>query len=122
MATFFTHSGTIWLTQLMNATLTATTYFGGWGTGGPANGADVVSKGTSAISSEQQARVAAPSSISAFNQIQWTFTMTADAARSVTNAALFHNTSGSVLIAGDFSTVPLATNDRIAFTVTLTST
>lgn len=122
MATFFTGCGTAWLTQLQNATITVTTYYLGWGTGGPSNGSDVVSKGATSISSEQQARVTAGNSISAFNQMQWIGVMTASAVRSVTNAGLFHNTSGTLLIAGDFATVPLQTNDRIEFTVTLTST
>lgn len=122
MATFFCDCGTAWLTQLMNATVVATTYFIGWGTGGPATGSNVVSKGATAISSEVQARNSAGSSISAFNQQQWIAVLTATAARSITNAGLFHNNSGTVLIGGDFATVALATNDRIEFTVTLTST
>lgn len=123
MTTFFCDCGTAWLTQLVNATITVTGYFIGWGTGGPATGSNVVSKGTTAISSEASpARVAAATSITAFNQQQWTAVLTATAATSVTNAGLFHNNSGTVLVAGDFATVPLATNDRIEFTVTLTST
>ena len=122
MATFFCDCGTAWLTQLMNATVAATTYFVGWGTGGPATGSNVVSKGATAISSEIQARNSAGSSISVFNQEQWIAVLTATAARSITNAGLFHNNSGTLLIGGDFATVALATNDRIEFTITLTST
>jgi len=116
MATVFTGCGTAWLTQLQNATIAATTYFLGWG-----EATGTVSKGATAIDSPSQARVSAPSSISAFNQIQWIAVQTASAARSVTIAGLFHNTSGTLLIAGDFTVVPLQTNDRIEFTVTLTS-
>ena len=122
MATFFVDCGTAWLTQLMNATVTVTTYFVGWGTGGPATGSNVVSKGATAISSEIQARNSAATSITAFNQEQWIAVLTATAARSITNAGLFHNNSGTLLIGGDFATLALQTNDRIEFTITLTTT
>lgn len=116
--TFFVHCGTARLTQLLNATITATTYVAGWGEGGTA----VASKGTTAVCSEVQARVAATSSITAFNQMQWTAVMTASDVRSINNAGLFATTSGPLFIHGDFATVPLATNDRIEFNFTLTST
>jgi hypothetical protein len=118
MATFFVHCGTAWLTQLMNATITVTTYFVGWGEGSTA----AASKGSTQISSEVQARNSAANSITDFNQKQWISVLTATSVRSVNNAGLFHNNSGTLLIHGDFSTIALAANDRIEFTVTLTST
>ena len=117
MATVFCHCGTAWLTQLMNATLPVTTYFIGWG-----EGVVTANKSHTALLSEVQSRIVAPSSIAAFNQIQWISTLTATAVRSISNAGLFHTQSGTLLIFGDFSTIPLAQNDRIEFTVTLTST
>ena len=116
--TFFCHCGTAWLTQLMNATVTVTTFFVGWGEGGTA----VASKGTTQVCSEVQARNSVAQSISAFNQAQWIGIMTATAVRSINNAGLFHNNSGTLLIHGDFATLALAQNDRIEFTITLTST
>ena len=117
MATVFCDCGTAWLTQLMNATIAATTYVIGWG-----EGAGTAAKANTTLFSEVQARETGVTSISAFNQEQWTATMTATAVRSITNAGLFHNTSGTLLIKGDFSTLALAQNDRVSFTITLTST
>lgn len=117
MATVFCDCGTAWLTELINNTIPTTTYQVGWG-----EATGTVSKAQFQINSEAQARVATADSISAFNQEQWTATMTASAVRSITQAGLFHNTSGTLLIVGDFSTISLAQNDRIEFTLTLTST
>ena len=117
MATVFTGCGTAWITQLQNATITVTTYFLGWG-----EATGTVSKGATAIDSPRDARVSIPSSISAFNQMQWIAVMTASAARSITVAGMHHNNSGTLLVYGDFTTIPLQTDDRIEFTVTLTST
>jgi len=116
MANVFTTCGTAWLAQLINATITTTTFQIGWGEG----------TGTAAIAdttlfTESHSRVAAAASISAFNQNQWIATMTAAAVASITNAGLFNNNSGTLLIKGNFSTVALATNDRIEFTMTLTN-
>jgi hypothetical protein len=100
----------------MKGTITTTTYYIGWG-----SATGTVSKAATAIDSPYDARVTAASSILAYNQMQWTATMTASATRSITVAGLFHNNSGTLLIYGDFATVPLAENDRISWTITLAS-
>jgi len=117
MATVFCDCGTAWLTQLMKATITSTTYYIGWG-----EGTNTAVKSNTALFSEVQSRQIGVSSISAFNQLLWVATQTATAVRSITNAGLFHNNSGTLLIIGDFSTIALAANDRIEFSITLTST
>lgn len=117
MPTFFCDCGTAWLTQLMAGTITTTPYYVGWGTGVVA-----AAKANTSLSTETQSRIVAANSVTAFNQMQWISTLTASAVRSITNAGLFHNQSGTMLIQGDFSTVALAANDRIEFTVSLTST
>ena len=117
MATVFCDCGTAWLTQLMNATITVTTYRIGWG-----EGTGTAAKADTTLFSEVQSRQIAATSITAFNQEQWISTLTASAVRSITNAGLWHNNSGTLLIKGDFSTIALAANDRIEFTITLTST
>lgn len=117
MATVFCDCGTAWLTQLMNATIATTTYYLGWG-----EGTGTAAKANTSLFSEVQPRITAATSITAFNQEQWIGVMTASAVRSITNAGLFHNNSGTLLIKGDFAVTPLQTNDRIEFTVTLTST
>src|SRR3990167_5720017 len=117
MATSFVDCGTSWITRVMNATEVATTYFVGGG-----EGTGTTSKGQFVVNSPVQARGSALTSISAFNQEQWTATLTATAVRSITQAGLFTNESGSLIIVGDFTVLPLQTNDRISFTITLTST
>lgn len=117
MATVFCDCGTAWLTQLMNATITVTTYYIGWG-----EGTGTAAKADTTLFTEAQSRQIGVNSITAFNQKQWVATQTASVVRSITNAGLFNNNSGSLLIKGDFATIALAANDRIEFTVTLTST
>lgn len=118
MATVFVDCGTAWVTRLWNGTDVKTNYFIGWG-----EGTGTVSKGQFVINSEAApAREQAATSITAFNQEQWTATLTATAVRSITQAGLFATTSGPVLIVGDFATLALASQDRIQFTFTLTTT
>lgn len=117
MATTFQDCGTAWITQMMYGSIVATTYYGSWG-----EGAGTAAKADTTLFSEIQSRQATANSITAFNQIQWIYTQTASAVRSITNAGLWHNNSGTLLLKGDFSTIALAQNDRIQFTVTLTST
>lgn len=117
MATVFVDCGTAWITDLQLATQISTTFVIGWG-----ESTGTVSKAQFQINSEAQARVTGVTSESAFNQVTWTAVMTASATRSITQAGLFANNSGGLIIVGDFATLALATNDRISFTFTLTST
>lgn len=117
MATVFCDCGTAWITQLQNSTITVTTYYGSWG-----EGTGTAAKADTTLFSEVQSRQATANSITAFNTMQWIYTQTATTVRSITNAGIWHNNSGTLLIKGDFATIALAANDRIAFTVTLTST
>src|SRR5690606_8395455 len=110
--------GTAWLTHLLNGTEVKTNYFIGWGV---ATG--TTAKGQFEINSEAPpARQLAATSITAFNPMQWTATLTATAVTSVTQAGLFATNSGPLFIVGDFSTLPLEIGDRISATFTLTST
>src|SRR5688572_25043504 len=118
MATSFVDCGTAWLTRLLNGTEVKTNYFIGWGTGPGTS-----SKGQFQISSEAApARELAATSITAFNQQQWTATLTATGVTSVTQMGLFATNSGPLFVLGDFSVLPLELGDRIAATFTLTST
>ena len=114
--TAFVSCGTAWLTQLLNTTLTVTTYYIGWG-----EGTGTTALADTTLFSEVQSRQIGANSITASNVKQWIATQTATTVRSITNAGLFATNSGPLLIKGDFSTIALATNDRIEFTVTLTS-
>lgn len=54
---------------------------------------------------------------------QWTATLTADGAKTITNAGLFNSAAGATLfVKGDFTGIVLALNDQIAFTITLQQT
>lgn len=117
MATVFVDCGTALLTDFILASQVTTTYVIGWG-----EGTGTVSKGQFVINSESQARVSAGTSEAAFNQARFSAVMTATAVRSITQMGLFHNTSGSLIIVGDFATLALQTNDRIEGVFTLTTT
>ena len=118
MATSFVDCGTAWLTRVLNGTEVKTTNFIGWGTGPGTS-----SKGQFQISSEAApARELAATSITAFNQMQWTATLTATGVTSVTQMGMFFTNSGPLGIIGDFATLPLQPQDRIQATFTLTST
>ena len=116
-ANVLTNCGCAWLTGLMYGSITPTSYYVGWG-----EGTGIAAKTDTTLFSEVQSRIIAGSSISAFNQIQWISTLTASAVRSITNAGVFSSDSGTLLVKGDFSTVALANQDRIEFTITITST
>ena len=117
MATVFVDCGTAWITDMQLGTQVSTTFFVGWG-----EGTGVVSKGQFQINSEAQARVSLATSESLFNQVTWSAVMTASAVRSIAQAGMFANNSGGLIIVGDFAVLALQTNDRISFTITLTTT
>ena len=117
MAVVFCDCGTAWLIDFLDGTQVNTTYRVGWG-----EGAGTAAKANTTLFSEVQARETGVTSQSAFNEMQWTATMTATAVRSITNAGLFHNNSGTLLIKRDFATIALENQDRISFTITLTTT
>lgn len=54
------------------------------------------------------------------DKIRWVGTMTADAAKTITNAGLFNAvTGGTLIIHGDFAGKALAAGDKIEFTFEL---
>jgi len=88
----------------------------GWGTG-----AGTAAKGDTALFTEaSEARVAATVSQPAADKNQWVGTLTADAAKTITNAGLLDAaTGGNLVIHGDFTGIALATGDKIEFTISL---
>jgi len=91
----------------------------GWGTG--AGTADVGD--TTLFTEASEARVAAAVSQPAADTNRWVATLTADGAKTITNAGLFNSVSGATLfIKGDFTGIVLALNDQIQFTITLQQT
>lgn len=90
-----------------------------WGTG-----AGTSAKGDTTLFVEgPEARVVAVATQPSVDINQWVATITASAARTVTNAGLFTAITGGILIVkGDFTGIVLASGDKIEFTITLEQT
>jgi hypothetical protein len=123
MATVYTTAGKQAIVDIIDGTLatllSAANAKAAWGTGA---GTAVVGD-TTLFTEASEARVACAISQPAADTNKWTATMTADGAKTITNAGLFNSTSGATLfIKGDFTGIVLALNDQIAFTFTLQQT
>ena len=123
MATVYTTAGKAVIPDLIDGTsavhLDATNAKIAWGTGaGTAGVGD-----TTLFTEASEARVAVVASQPSADTNQWVATMTADGAKTITNAGLFNSTSGATLfVKGDFTGIVLAQNDQIQFTITLQQT
>jgi len=123
MATVYVSAGEVVVVDLIDGVsavhLDAANAKIAWGTG-----AGTAAKGDTALFTEaSEARVAATVSQPTADKNQWVGTLTADAAKTITNAGLFNAASGPTLIVhGDFTGVALALGDRIEFTITLEQT
>jgi len=122
MATIYTSLGETKVVDLIDGT--SSTHFDatngkiGWGTG-----AGTAAKGDTALFTEaSEARVAVVASQPTADKNQWTATLTADGAKTITNAGLFDAAGANCIIHGDFTGIVLALNDQIAFTITLEQT
>jgi hypothetical protein len=93
---------------------TVGTQYIGWGTGaGTAGKSD-----TSLFTEASEARQSATRSQPAVDKIRYVATMTADGAKTITNAGVLTAlTDGILVIHGDFSGIPLQQNDQIQFTI-----
>ena len=91
----------------------------GWGTG-----AGTAAKADTALFVEAtEARVAAVVTQPVADKNQWVGTLTADAAKTITNAGLLDAlTLGNLVIHGDFTGIALALGDKIEFTISLEQT
>jgi len=123
MATVYTQAGEEKVVDLIDGAsstvLSATNAKIGWGTG---SGTHAKSSTTLFIEASE-ARQAATVSQPAADKNQWVATLTADAAKTITNAGLFDAATGGILvIAGDFTGIALATSDKIEFTASLEQT
>ena len=120
MATVYVQMGEEVVVDLIDGTsathLDATNGKIGWGTGtGTAAKAD-----TALFTEASEARVAATISQPTADKNQWVGTLTADAAKTITNAGLFDAaTAGNLVIHGDFTGVALAAGDKVEFTISL---
>lgn len=90
-----------------------------WGTG-----AGTAAKGDTTLFTEaSEARVVPTVSQPLADKNQWVGTLTADGAKTITNAGLFNSAAGATLIIhGDFAGIVLALGDKIEFTISLEQT
>ncbi len=120
MATIFTDVGENVVTDYITGDATApANYFVGWGTGaGTAAKAD-----TTLFTESPETRIAGTESQPTSDKAQWIATITATAARTITNAGLFDAvTAGNMFVKGDFTGIVLANGDKIEFTISLEMT
>ena len=123
MATVYTAVGETVVVDLIDGTssthLDNTNAHIGWGTGaGTADKAD-----TTLFTEASETRVTGTTSQPAADKNQWVATLTADGAKTITNAGLFNAVAaGSMVVKGDFTGIVLALGDKIEFTVSLEQT
>lgn len=123
MATIYTSAGEAKVVDLIDGVsavhLDATNAKIGWGTG-----AGVAAKGDTTLFTEaSEARVVPTVSQPLADKNQWVGTLTADAAKTITNMGLFDAAAGgNLVIHGDFAGIVLALGDKIEGTFTLEQT
>jgi len=123
MATVYTNAGEAAICDLIDGTgsthLDATNGKIGWGTG-----AGTAAKGDTTLFTEaSEDRVAVVASQPTADKNRWVATLTADGAKTITNAGLFDAaTSGNLIVKGDFAGISLALGDKIEFTIELEQT
>ena len=123
MATVYTQTGEETIVNLIDGTssthLDATNGKIGWGTG-----AGTAAKGDTTLFTEaSEARVAVVASQPAADKNGWVATITANGAKTITNAGLFDAAAaGNLIVKGDFTGIVLALGDKIEFTIDLEQT
>lgn len=123
MATVYTQAGEEKVVDLIDGVsavhLDATNAKIAWGTG-----AGTAAKGDTTLFTEaSEARVVPTVSQPAVDKNQWVGTITANGAKTITNAGLFDAVSaGNLIVHGDFAGIALALNDKIEFTISLEQT
>ncbi|MGQ0668560.1 MAG: hypothetical protein ACT4PO_02615 [Actinomycetota bacterium] len=122
MATVLVNAGEQWAADRMSGVSALNGSFVGWGTGaGTAAKAD-----TTLFTEASEARVSGTvttNGTGAAAKYQVVATITANAAKTITNAGNFDaSTAGNLIVHGDFAGVALALNDSITFTITIDPT
>jgi len=123
MATIYTSVGETVVVDLIDGVsavhLDATNAKVAWGTG-----AGVAAKADTTLFTEaSEARVVPTVSQPTADKNQWVGTLTASAAKTITNAGLFDAAAaGNLIIHGDFAGITLALGDKIEFTISLEQT
>lgn len=116
MATIVTTVGKAWMIDKLDETLSVNADFVAWGTG-----AGTAAVGDTTLFTEaSEARVQGTQSQPAADTKRVVATLTADAAKTITNVGLFTALSGGTLVVKkDFTGVPLALGEKIEFTIDL---
>ncbi len=118
MADIFTSAGEAIVADFVDGTASApANWYVGWGTG-----AGTAAKGDTVLATEaSETRIAATESQPTADANRFVATMTADGAKTITNAGVLSAiTTGTLLLHSDFTGILLATSDTIEFTFTLT--
>ena len=119
MAVVLTNQGEEWACRCMAQTDADDAHFVGWGTGaGTAAKAD-----TGLFTEASEARVVGTVSVQgtgAAAKYQVVGTLTADGAKTITNAGNFEALTGAnIVVHGDHGGIALALGDRIEYTITI---
>ena len=113
-ADVLTQAGEEWTVDVLDGVIVfPQTQYIGWGTGTGTH-----SKTSTALFTEStEARVAATRSQPAADKIRYIGTLTADSAKTITNAGVLSaSTGGTLILASDFTGISLAAGDSIQFT------
>lgn len=120
MANVYTQAGEELVVDILDGTVAVpTNWFVAWGTG-----AGVAAKGDTTLFTEaSEARVAATMTQPSADITRAVGTLTADGAKTITNAGLFSaSTAGTLLVKGDHAGIALALGDKIEYTIELQQT
>ena len=116
LLTKYTSAGEALVIDVLDGTIAnMNTMHVAWG-----SSASAPAKGQTALLAEEKpARVAAASTQSAADTLQWVGTLTATGSHTISEAGLFTNgTTGTMLMRGNFGDIPVASSDAIEFTFT----
>jgi len=99
--------------DIIDGTLSPTTHYIEW-----ASGTGAHSKASTALfGAVSEARVSATKSQPVADKNRWVGTLTADSAKTITNAGVFTaSAGGTLLLASDFAGISLALGDSVQFT------
>jgi len=119
VATVFTNVGEQWACECMAQTNALSGQYVGWGTGAGTAAKTDTTLFTEASETRATGTVTVTGSGSTA-KYQCVGTLTADGAKTITNAGNFTAvTVGTLIVHGDFTGIALALNDSIQFTITL---
>lgn len=121
MASVVTDVGRAWVIDNLDATVSTTGDFIGWGTGaGTAAATDTILFTEDSGGSPAYARVSATRTNPSAYVLRWVATLTSNGTKSITNAGNFTaSTGGTLIIKGDHASTALNLNDSIQYTIEL---